>query len=64
VQATAGSQSCTTSCASRSASASTRGEEDFIALGIVFLMMGAKTALAQTQTCGIINGGDAGGTGV
>ncbi len=36
--------------------------------GIVLLMMGAKSALAQTQTsptqtCGIINGGDAGGTG-
>jgi uncharacterized repeat protein (TIGR01451 family) len=38
------------------------------AFGIVILMMGAKSALAQTQTsptqtCGIINGGDAGGTG-
>jgi uncharacterized repeat protein (TIGR01451 family) len=31
--------------------------------GIVLLLMGAKSALAQTQTCGIINGGDAGGTG-
>jgi uncharacterized repeat protein (TIGR01451 family)/fimbrial isopeptide formation D2 family protein len=36
--------------------------------GIVLLMMGAKSALAQTQTsptqtCSIINGGDAGGTG-
>ena len=30
------------------------------AFGIVFLMMGAKSALAQTQTCSIINGGDAG----
>src|SRR3984957_3665737 len=29
-------------------------------LGIVVLMMGAKSALAQTQTCSIINGGDAG----
>jgi uncharacterized repeat protein (TIGR01451 family)/fimbrial isopeptide formation D2 family protein len=28
--------------------------------GIVVLMMGAKSALAQTQTCSIINGGDAG----
>jgi uncharacterized repeat protein (TIGR01451 family) len=27
---------------------------------IVVLMMGAKSALAQTQTCSIINGGDAG----
>src|SRR5258708_4758637 len=26
-------------------------------------MMGARSALAQTQTCGIITGGDAGGTG-
>jgi uncharacterized repeat protein (TIGR01451 family) len=32
-------------------------------LGIVVLMLGAKSALAQTQTCGIITGGDAGGTG-
>jgi hypothetical protein len=36
--------------------------------GIIVLMMGAKSALAQTQTsptqtCGIITGGDAGGTG-
>jgi uncharacterized repeat protein (TIGR01451 family)/fimbrial isopeptide formation D2 family protein len=31
--------------------------------GIVFLMLGAKSALAQTQTCAIITGGDAGGTG-
>jgi uncharacterized repeat protein (TIGR01451 family) len=36
--------------------------------GIVLLMIGAKSALAQTQTsptqtCSIINGGDAGGTG-
>src|ERR1700686_1798656 len=29
-------------------------------LGIVVLMMGAKSALAQTQTGAIINGGDAG----
>jgi uncharacterized repeat protein (TIGR01451 family) len=28
--------------------------------GIVLLMMGAKPALAQTQTCAIINGGNAG----
>ena len=37
-------------------------------LGIVVLLMGTKSALAQTptsptQTCGIITGGDAGGTG-
>jgi uncharacterized repeat protein (TIGR01451 family) len=31
--------------------------------GIVFLLLGAKSALAQVQTCGIITGGDAGGTG-
>jgi uncharacterized repeat protein (TIGR01451 family) len=31
--------------------------------GIVFLMLGAKSALAQVQTCAIITGGDAGGTG-
>jgi uncharacterized repeat protein (TIGR01451 family) len=31
--------------------------------GIVILMMGAKPALAQVQTCAIITGGDAGGTG-
>src|SRR5215469_9419053 len=29
-------------------------------IGIVILMMGAKTALAQTQTCPIITGGNAG----
>ena len=34
-----------------------------VVLGIVFLMLGAKSALAQTQTCAIITGGDAGGTG-
>ncbi len=28
---------------------------------IVFLLMGANSAFAQTQTCAIINGGDAGG---
>jgi hypothetical protein len=28
--------------------------------GLVFLMLGAQSALAQTQTCSIINGGDAG----
>jgi uncharacterized repeat protein (TIGR01451 family) len=33
------------------------------ALGIVFLMLGAKSALAQTQTCAIITGGDSGNTG-
>src|SRR6202166_1991039 len=32
-------------------------------LGIVVLMMGAKSALAQTQTCAIITGGDSGNTG-
>jgi uncharacterized repeat protein (TIGR01451 family) len=32
-------------------------------LAIVVLMMGGKSALAQVQTCGIITGGDAGGTG-
>jgi uncharacterized repeat protein (TIGR01451 family)/fimbrial isopeptide formation D2 family protein len=31
--------------------------------GVVVLMMGAKSALAQTQTCAIITGGDAGNTG-
>jgi len=31
--------------------------------GIVFLMLGAKSALAQTQTCAIITGGDSGNTG-
>jgi large repetitive protein len=34
-------------------------------LGILFLMMGANSAFAQTQTCAIITGGDAGaGRGV
>jgi uncharacterized repeat protein (TIGR01451 family) len=34
-------------------------------VGILVLMMGAKSALAQTQTCSIINGGNAGpGKGV
>src|ERR1051326_4201103 len=32
-----------------------------LALGLVALMMGANSAFAQTQTCTIINGGDAGG---
>jgi len=32
-------------------------------LGVVVLMMGAKSALAQTQTCAIITGGDSGNTG-
>jgi uncharacterized repeat protein (TIGR01451 family)/fimbrial isopeptide formation D2 family protein len=32
-------------------------------LGIVVLMLGATSALALPQTCGIITGGDAGGTG-
>src|SRR4029077_2367076 len=30
---------------------------------IVFLLMGANSALAQTQACAIINGGSVGGTG-
>ena len=32
-------------------------------LGILVLMMGAKSAFGAVQTCGIITGGDAGGTG-
>ena len=31
--------------------------------GILVLMMGANSVFAQVQTCGIITGGDAGGTG-
>ena len=32
-----------------------------LVFGIIILMMGSNSAFAQTQTCAIINGGDAGG---
>src|SRR6476469_6529538 len=33
----------------------------FLVFGIIILMTGSNSAFAQTQTCAIINGGDAGG---
>ena len=33
----------------------------YFVFGIIMLMMGSNSAFAQTQTCAIITGGDAGG---